>query len=1534
MPRAPATVRAAAVDPLAFLHPAARAWFTACFEAPTAAQVLGWPAIASGASALLLAPTGSGKTLAAFLSAINRLMFAPVPAEAERCRVVYISPIKALGVDVERNLRSPLTGIAATAERLGATYHPLAVGVRSGDTPQREREQMKRRPPDILITTPESLYLMLTSNARELLRSVETVIIDEIHSLVPTKRGTHLALSLERLDAARDPKLPPLQRVGLSATQRPLEEVAAFLGGFEVTGDQVQARPVTIVDAGRKPSIDLRIELPAEARAAEAAATVGAAETTPTPESTEGATAIQTPQKSIWPAIHPRLVELVRAHRSTMIFVNSRRLAERLASALNELAGEQIALAHHGSMAKDTRADIEDRLKRGTLPAIVATSSMELGIDMGAVDLVIQLEAPPSIASGLQRIGRANHHVGGRSSGVLMPKFRGDLLACAAAARAMLDGKVESTRYPRNPLDVLAQQIVAAVAMDDWDLEALFDRLRRAAPYAELPRDAFEGVLDMLSGRYPSDDFADLRPRLNYDRVVGKLSTHKGARGVAIANGGSIPDRGLFGVFLATDPGRTSRRVGELDEEMVFESRVGDIFLLGASSWRIEEITHDRVLVTPAPGEPGKMPFWRGDGPGRPLEFGRAIGELVREIAGATTTDAEAKLVADHHLDPAAAAQLVRYIHDEKTAATAVPTDRTIVVQRFRDEIGDWRICILSPHGAAVHAPWAMAVRAKLLEQSGQELDVVWSDDGIVFRLPEADTTPDLAQFFPRADELEDIVVARLAETSLFAARFRENAGRALLLTKRRPGQRSPLWALRRKSADLLAAASRFRDFPIVLETYRECLKDALDLPGCIDLLRRVEQRAIKIVEVETRGPSPFAAALLFNYVGNFMYEGDAPLAERRAQALTIDHARLKSLLGEAALRDLLSTEAIAELELILQRRDRKLTHPDDLHDLLRSLGDQDRETLLPRVDDPTLLDTWLTALLHTRRIVKVQIGGHPRYIAAEDAGRYRDAIGVVSPPGLPTAFLDAVEDPLAELVARHARTHGPFRAEWLAQRLAVGVPLITGALRRLAARGKLVEGEFIPGGTGLEWCDDPVLRRLKRMSLARLRDEVEPVEPEVLARFLLAWQGIGGEYEGPEAVLQTIAQLQGAPIAASILEREVLPARIANYRSADLDALCGGGEVVWRGLRPLGPGDGYVALYLSTDHALLAQDPTPAEGELAARVREALRHRGASFFNDLQQAVGGLPQDTLEALWDLVWAGEVSNDTLACLRSRIAGTTSTTRHHAPRHVPRHLGLRVRAHLPGSEGRWSLVTNTNTPNTTTPNTNTPNTNTPNTNTPSLTERHAAIARQLLDRHGVLTREAVAAEELPGGFATVYPILKVMEESGRARRGYFTAGLGATQFALPGAEDRLRDARNPDPAGPLTVLLAATDPANPYGAALPWPEVADARFERAAHARVLLRDGHLLAYLSRSGKHLITNLPESEPERGESIAALVDALQQFLTISNQPTLLIEQIDGRPALISPLTHTLESAGFFIGHDGLLLRRAGPRLHLKRR
>ncbi len=1493
-------------DPLAFLHPAARAWFEACFDAPTRAQTSGWPPIEAGESTLLLAPTGSGKTLAAFLSALNRLIFAPTPPLERRCRVLYISPIKALGVDVERNLRAPLAGIAALARKQGYDPRDVHVGIRSGDTPQRERARMKRHPPDILITTPESLYLMLTSQVGRILAGVQTVIVDEIHSVVGTKRGTHLALSLERLEWLRQGQRP-LQRIGLSATQRPLEEVARYLGGCTVDAEGItRPRPVTIVDAGRKRAIELRIETPAD----DLATLEGGHDPGQTPE---GSAVVAGVQRSAWPAIHPRLVQLIRAHRSTMIFTNSRRLAERLALALNELAGEELALAHHGSLARDQRLDVEDRLKRGLLPAIVATSSLELGIDMGAVDLVVQLEAPPSIASGMQRIGRASHHVGGRSRGVILPKYKGDLLACAAAARAMLDGVVESTRYPRNPLDVLAQQLVAAVGMAPWDVDALFRAVRCAAPYAELPREAFEGVLDMLSGRYPSDDFADLRARLTYDRINGRLEPRKSAKRVAIINGGTIPDRGLYGVFLAGDESGRSRRVGELDEEMVFESRPGDVFLLGATSWRIEEITHDKVLVTPAPGEPGRMPFWRGDGPGRPLEFGEAIGALTRRIGALAPQAAQSLLRSDYCLDATAAESLTTYVHDQR-ASGALPTDRTVVVERFLDEIGDWRVCIMSPYGAPVHAPWAMAVRARLLDRYTMELDAVWSDDGLVFRLPEGEKPPDLSLFLPPADSLEDAVVGRLAETSLFAAKFRENAGRALLLTRHRPGQRTPLWALRRKSAELLAVASRYRDFPVVLETYRECLKDAFDLPGAVELMRRIERRAVKVVEVESRSPSPFASAMLFDYVANFMYEGDAPLAERRAQALTIDHARLKALLGAAALRDLLDADAIDEVEHALQRRAPRVSHPDDIHDLLLTLGDLSRDDVAERARDGTTgddIDEMLAELVRARRVVRVKMGAGHRFIAAEDAGRYRDALGVVSPPGLPVAFLEPVDDPLADLVARHARTHGPFRVEWVARRFGIGVGPIVEALRRLAARDKVVEGEFLPRGTGREWCDAEVLRRLKRVSLARLREEVEPVEPEALARFLIDWQGVGEDDRGPEAVLAAIEQLQGTPVPASVLESEVLPARVVDYRPADLDLLCAAGEVVWQGVRALGQADGYVALYLADDRALLSPDPVPAEGELTGRVRAALAERGASFFDDIVAHVGGFPGEVLEALWDLVWAGEVGNDTPTALRSRLAGAvraSAGSRRRGRRAAARGRGYRSRRRgPPGSEGRWSLLSTAD--------------------GAQLTERRTALARQLLERYGVLTREAVAAEEIAGGFGAVYPVLKAMEEAGKVRRGYFTAGLGATQFALPGADDRLRDAREPDPEGPLTVLLAATDPANPYGAALPWPDVDEARFERAAGARVILHGGRLIGFLSRSNKTLYTHLPDEQPARREAIEALAEALAALAELPGVRAVHIEQIDGGRAGGSPLAAALTDAGFKTTYDGLIRRRGEP-------
>jgi ATP-dependent helicase Lhr and Lhr-like helicase len=1403
-------------------------------------------------------------------------MFTPAPAKKARCRVVYVSPLKALAVDVERNLRAPLAGIAAQ----GGNLHLPTVGIRTGDTPASERAQMLRAPPDILITTPESLYLLLTSQAREILRPVETVIVDEIHSLVPTKRGAHLFLSLERLQqiAGRE-----LQRIGLSATQRPLDEVARLLGGGQPAGKKWRARPVTIVDAGAKKQLEVRVEVPVEDLSS-----IGEMEELPS-----GPAAAGPQRRSIWPSIHPRLLELIRAHRSTMIFVNSRRLAERLAASLNELAGSEVALAHHGSVARDKRQEMEDRLKRGALPAIVATSSLELGIDMGAVDLVVQIEAPPSIASGLQRIGRASHQVGGVPKGIVFPKHRGDLLSSAAAASGMAAGQVEETLYPRNPLDVLAQQVVAHTADGVHKVEEVYELVRRAAPFADLPRASFEGVLDMLSGRYPSDEFADLRPRLTWDRIAGTLRAREGASRVAVANAGTIPDRGLYGVFLATGEGK-QRRVGELDEEMVFESREGDVFVLGASSWRIEEITQEKVMVSPAPGVPGKMPFWHGDRPGRPLEFGMHVGRLSRELARAPKAKALSRLLADG-LDQRAANNLVQYLHDQAEATGEVPSDETVVVERYLDEVGDWRVCVLTPFGARIHAPWTTAVVRRLEEDRGLEVETMWTDDGMVFRVPESDAAPETELFFPRADEVEDLVVQALGTTSLFAARFRENAARALLLPRRHPGRRSPLWAQRKRARDLLQVASRYGSFPLLLETYRECLRDVFDLPGLQETLRRVQDRRLRVVSVDSRTPSPFAASLLFSYVANFIYDGDAPLAERRAQALSVDQGQLRELLGEAEMRELLDARSIEEHEHAAQRLGRPAHGLDGLHDLLLALGDLSPAEIAARTEG----DPPLQQLFEERRAFPFQVAGEQRWVAAEDAARVRDALGVPPPPGLPRELLEPVADPLGDLVSRWARTHGPFRAEDLAARWGLGVGVVRAALERLLAQERVLEGEFLPGGKGREWVDAEVLKALKRRSLARLRKQVEPVAPAALARFLADWQGIARPRRGLDPLLSTVEQLQGAPLVASSLEREVLAARIQPLRTGDLDVLFSAGELIWRGVEPVGSRDGRIALYLTDHYRLLAPPPKPAEGDLCDKLRRELRRRGASFFADLQAATGAFPADLLRALWDLVWAGEATNDTLAPLRSYLRGEPKEDRR-----VP-HLGRPFRSRRigpPGSEGRWSLLPEPG-------------------GTP--TERAAALAQTLLARHGVVTREAVHAEEIPGGFAAVYPVLKAMEDAGRARRGYFVEGLGGAQFAVPGAEERLRSFREEE-REPRTLVLAATDPANPYGATLPWPRGdGEGRAQRAAGAQVVLHDGALVAWLGRGEHNLHTFLPAEEPARTRSARALARALAAQVEEGRRKALLIARVDGEDVNASPLAPGLRESGFTAGIKGYLKR-----------
>ncbi|MCW2943531.1 MAG: box helicase [Actinoallomurus sp.] len=1508
------------VPPINRFSDAARAWFTGAFAAPTPAQDGAWEAIAQGDNTLVVAPTGSGKTLAAFLWSLDRLASSPPPQDPKRrCRVLYVSPLKALAVDIERNLRAPLTGLRQTSQRLGLPEPDVRVSVRSGDTPADERRRFAAKPSDILITTPESLFLMLTSQAREALRGVETVIIDEVHAVAATKRGAHLALSLERLDALLE---RPAQRIGLSATVRPVAEVATFLSG---------TRPATVVQPPHEKEVDLEIIVPVEDMTELGQAT----------GDLTGAAAAEPNRMSIWPHVEARVLDLIQAHRSTIVFANSRRLAERLSGRLNELAYEReaeeplpedhspaatmaqagaargapadVVRAHHGSVSKEERAMIEESLKAGRLPGVVATSSLELGIDMGAVDLVVQVESPPSVAGGLQRIGRAGHQVGAVSKGVIFPKHRGDLVQTAVVAERMRDGQIEELRYPRNPLDVLAQQIVAMVGVDDWPVEDLEALVRRAAPFATLPRSVLEATLDMLAGRYPSDEFGELRPRLVWDRVAGVLRGRPGAQRLAVTSGGTIPDRGLFGVFLV---GEKSSRVGELDEEMVYESRVGDVFVLGASSWRIEDITPDRVLVSPAPGQPGKLPFWHGDAPGRPAELGRALGAFSRELS-ALEPDQARERVRAAGLDEWAAGNLLAYLAEQREATGYVPDDRTLVVERFRDELGDWRLVVHSPLGARVHAPWALAMTARLRERYGVDAQAVHSDDGIVLRIPDTGTalddlgsgaTPpasDLALFDPA--EIEQIITAELANSALFASRFRECAARALLLPRHRPGKRMPLWQQRHRAAQLLAVASEYASFPIVLETVRECLQDVFDVPGLITLMRDLAGRKARLVEVETPAPSPYARSLLFSYVGAFMYEGDAPLAERRAQALALDSTLLAELLGQADLRELLDPEVVAEADRELQRlpADRHARDVEGAADLLRDLGPLTTAELGERGATPR----WLAELEETHRAIRVRISGEERWAAIEDAARLRDALGVPPPVGVPEAFLEPVADPLADLLSRHARTRGPFHAAGAAARFGLGVAVVNDTLRRLGVAGRVAEGDFTPGERGTEWCDAGVLRMLRRRSLARLRAEVEPSPHEALARFLPAWHGITvlnsrgsattTHERGIDALVQAIEQLQGATVPASALESLVLPVRVPGYSPTMLDELTASGEVVWAGQGGLPGGDGWVSLYLADTAPLLMAEPADITlTPLHEKVLDALAGGGAVFFRTLSDRVGSLnDQELATVLWDLVWAGRLTNDTLAPLRARL-GSGRTT--HRPRTRRRRAAMPSRTGPPTVAGRWWLLP---------------------AREDDATRRGHALAETLLDRYGVVIRGAVMAERTPGGFGAVYPVLRAFEETGRCRRGYFVEGLGAAQFALPGAVDRLRATERTDARAPRALVLAATDPANPYGAALPWPErpgevASGHKPGRKAGALVVLVEGRLVLYVERGGKTLLS-WGEDDPQPA------VDALALAVREGVLGKLTVERADGEAIAGSPLAAALEAAGFHPTPRGLRIR-----------
>ena len=1479
--------------PLSAFTPAVAQWFQNAFKAPTEVQAQAWPAIATGEHTLISAPTGSGKTLAAFLWGLDQFVREPV-RDVPGTRLVYVSPLKALAYDVDRNLRAPLRGIGAD----------VSVAIRTGDTSQKERAQMKRTPPDILITTPESLYLILTSQARSMLEHTQSIIIDEIHAVAATKRGSHLALTLERLSALNTER--EVQRVGLSATQNPLEEVGRYMVGPK--------RKCTIVDAGVRKPLDLKIHVPVESMTEPEQATGNL-------DPLDPLVGGEATRKSIWPAIYPEILKLVREHTSTIVFVNNRRGAERLALRLNELATTQaeehaedgagaggdggvgpmsIARAHHGSLAREERTIVEELLKSGELPCLVATSSLELGIDMGAVDLVLQIESPKSVARGLQRIGRAGHNVGDISKGRIFPKFRGDLLECAVITKLMREGRIEKTVVPKNALDVLAQQIVAIVASGDPEptsVDDLYALVTRTHSYAELTRELLENVLDMLDGRYPSQEFAELRPRLVWDRVGGTLRPRKGAQGLAIVNAGTIPDRGLFSVVLPD-----GRRVGELDEEMVYEARPGQTFLLGASSWRIEEIGRDRVVVTPAPGAPGALPFWKGDSVGRPKELGQAVGQFAREAVSQTPE----QLQADYDLDPLAAKNLIAFLQEQQEATRIVPSDRTLVVERFRDEIGDWRLCILSPYGGRVHAAWALALSARIRDTYGLESDAIYSDDGIIVHLPDADEPPGAELVMVPPDELEELVVGELGSSALFGARFRENAGRALLIPRAYPGKRTPLWQQRLKSQGLLQVAKRYADFPIILETYRECLRDVLDVPGLEELLTGLQTREIGLVEVETQSASPFASALLFDYVATYMYEGDTPNAERRAAALSLDRDLLRELLGQEELRDLIDPDALQQVEDDLQHRSERTqaTSKDAFGDVLRRVGDLtlvEAQARMKQSHPPLDAEQVLLELAAERRAVRVRMAGEERWIAADDVGLYRDALGVVPPGGLPEAFVADVADAFTKVVKRFGATHGPFTTDELRERYRVDP---TAPLENLERAGDLVRGELRPGGTEREWCDVEVLRRLRRASLAVLRKEIEAVDQRALAAFLPSWQGIDrhpAAGAGIDRLREVLIPLQGLALPVEVWERDVLPRRCGAYSPVWLDQLCASGEVVWVGAGAIGRSTGRVALYFRDDAEAIGVPPVKVERPDLPE-HDVLRERLAlspCFFTDLLAELAMGPEQLQEALWDLVWAGEVTNDAWAPLRA----PKQTLARAKPR--PNRPGRRFGSRRTGSaatttQGRWALAS------------------TIFRRDPEPGARRRVLAELLLERYGIVTREQVLAEGITGGFSILYDALQQLETLGVCRRGYFVEGLGGAQFALPGAVERLRAQQVAEETPP--IVLAATDPAQPYGAALPWPK-RDAERRRPARVRgayVVLAGAEPVVYVEKGGRGLALLVEHDDPRMRGALEALV----AFISGGRGRKLSLEKIDGESIIGSDLEELLVELGFRQGPTKLTL------------
>ncbi len=1479
-------------SPLHDFHPVVRQWFVETFGEPSPPQILGWPSISSGQHTLILAPTGSGKTLAAFLWAINHLVEQHLQEElAPGVRILYVSPLKALNNDIERNLEVPLRGIKTQAHNSGLKLPTIRTGVRTGDTPQSKRASMLKHPPDILITTPESLYLMLTSKqARKMFTTVQYVIVDEIHSICSNKRGVHLSITLERLAAVAE---QDFLRIGLSATQRPLEKVAAFLGGQQWVGKKLVPRPVHIVDAGRRKTMDLRVECAA-------------------PDFSI------LPQEGVWQLVFTELLELIRLHKTTLIFVNNRRLAERVAAKLNEMIsgtqdtfnlysvpikspehsqtpvipGSDVIQAYHGSMSRHARAQMESDLKAGNLCALVSTSSLELGIDIGSIDLVVQLQSPKGVARGLQRVGRSGHLVNATSKGRIFPTYREDLVEAAVVARGMAAHDIEPTSIPKDCLDVLAQQIVAMVSIEEWDVDDLFNVMRQSYCYQSLSKKLYIGVIQMLGGRYTQEAFRELRARISWDKVNSTLSALPGSSQLAITSGGTISDRGYFGVYLED----RKTKVGEVDEEFIHESRVGDTFILGTNVWRMTEMDANRIIVTPAPGQPARMPFWRGENIGRSLELGRQIGAFKREMN--TKLDSPDCLTWLHHefpIDSRSAWNIQEYFRKQRDATGKIPNDKLIMVEGFRDEIGDPRIVIHSPFGRRVNGLLSLVAASRVQHILNTTPQVLYNDDGVLLRCSDVDALPLNFLDGLTLKEAEEIALTDLLSSPLFGGQFRQNAARALLMPKIAPGKRTPLWLQRLRAGDLLQIARKFDDFPIVIETMREVLNDVLDFPNFKEIIGQIEDGSIRVESIQTEVPSPFAASVLFDFIAVYMYEWDQPREDRQSQYLAINRELLSEVVDTESMASLLRPEAMNTVETQLQRKadGYKARSPEELLEVLLRIGDLRADEIEERcVEDGA---RFIAELASNGRAVRRQFGSEFRWIAGEEQELYDNLNN---------------EKVASTLLLRCLHSHGPTTTGVIAERFGLNNDEAERLLGKLASTEPIIHGRFSKETVQQQWCYRPNLERVHRHTIGILRKEITPSSLTEFTHFLFHWQHLHPTQQesGVPGIQSCLGQLQAFPLPSEIWDRDILRSRVAGFTGESMNQISVAGSIVWTGkgsgkMQCILRGEGNTFLNPRTD------EHEASLGIAAQHVLHYIQKSGASFFTDIR-AGNRLSLNALNTgIAELFWRGLITNDLFAELQnvkhlSRTESDAPIERVEMldPRHNPRRPRLmqsvrKAITQVPGWSGRWSLV-----------------------QLPgvmgeevSIEERAQRQALQLLERYGIVAREFYRREELMP-WALIATELQRMEMRGDIRRGYFVEGLSGMQFALPTAVEELRRLRgNGNESSPL--LVNACDPANPYGTGI---ELQKGDRERFRFARIppnyiVFQRGTPILYIENYGTRLWT-LAEATEE------ILKHALRIFLQSMKQPSgqhrarsITVEHCDGIRPVQSPFEQTLRSLGF---------------------